>query len=227
MQKRTKVTLFWFLALGGALIWQTYEAWHQRQFIKTLSAAFYDNGPAQYKIGRQLETGTGPLRRWNPFASAWFYRRAAAREQGMALARLGWLHFTGVGAKQDYRRAVGFLREATAHRLPEAYTLLGRALYADANHHKEARLYLRVGAELGDPEALLQLAIHPVYPKIEFDKLPSQDRINRFKWLLLAAENGAIGAKGSVAMFKEYMSGHELDAARRLALQWKQRHRRQ
>lgn len=117
-----------------------------------------------------------------------------------ALLTLGWIHESGKGAPLDYSLAATYYDQATKIGCLEAFSSLGRVLWAD-NKLKEAREKFKEGAELGNLGCMAWFGI-----MVFSGKGGAVDLENGILWINAAAEKGHFAAKGQVLIIEKNQS---------------------
>ena len=79
------------------------------------------------------------------------------------------------------------------------------------------------GAKFGDPLAFYHLGLnpkYPIHPLFAADKLSGEEKVKRYKWFWLAAQNGTTQMELDLLIIETRMSSAEIGRAKKLARAW-------
>jgi len=184
-----------FVAFVGVVLLFAFPTW-----------ADFDDAENAY-LREDFETA---FKEWEPLAY-----QGNVKAQNM----LGFMYRWGQGVEQDFAKAQEWYRRAADKGYPTAQNNLGLVfrygLGVPQDYQQAFHWFLRA-AEQGNAAGQNHLGL--MYFKGEGVE---KDYVQSYKWALLAAEQGMDPAIQALTMLEEVLTPAQIDAAKRLAREWK------
>lgn len=131
-------------------------------FNKLEESAKLGSAAAQYTLGLEYLNENSLWVKYNSSAALFWFKKAAAGGEVWARMQIGFMYLTGLGAPQDYKKALIILEDAAKDGSPRAKYYLAR-MYLSAQgvdlDNRKGLNYLIDAAILGDSEAIGDLGL--------------------------------------------------------------------
>jgi len=178
--------------------------------------ALADQGyaPAQYKLGRMYESGSG-VPKEETTAVEW-YRKAALQGYAVAQTNLGWMYESGSGVPKEETTAVEWYRKAALQGYDAAQTNLGWMYANGRGVPKEESIaveWYRKAALQGYARAQFNLGVKYATGR----GVPKEESI-AVEWYRKAAQQGYVSAQTNLG--RMYESGSGVPKEETTAVEW-------
>ena len=215
----------WPVAAGVRDAWSAYLAGRYSEAIEQLRALAEQGDPdAEYRLGTAYSDGLGVPRDYR--TAAMWYERAATQGHPEAEFTLGFLSYEGAGEGEnafssDPAKAAVYLTRAAQHGNAMALPLLCSLTQEEKGlASKDSDDALEICMQAANRASVP--AQHHVGMILASRDDPAS-RIEAYKWLLLAANKGSLGAADSLSNLSALLNAQQIASAESAARAWRPR----